>query len=395
MNLIYVSKGDVSVYDSQVVALLKYYLDCGIPVTLVEGYKTKREHESLLKKTKILKGCKIIWFQSMPSYSVFIQRSCRYLEKALESCTFNEDTVVHVRGGEMSSLVKRIILKKNINVPILIDVRGVVYEEIKYRLQKLTYIKGFRYRLQKGYFLSLYQSLFKKDNVNIAISSVSPLINAYISEHYPQCNYKKYFHPNIAGTQFSYNENGRIRIRKKYGISADEPVAICSTNGNGIWQKDYLVIQKLVDKGVKVINLSNCDPHIKGCISTKIPFAEMPDYLSSADYAVLWRDNTFMNNSASPSKFSEFAVMGLYVIHNKSVGVAVHYIQETGAGILVDDLSDIEAAVLNIKEIRLHRDTFIKEGRRRFGIEALGPSYIRVYKELLNSKNIHKKKRII
>lgn len=388
MNLIYVSKGDVSVYDSQVVALLKHYLDYGISVTLIEGYKTEREHKSLLSKTKILKGCKIVWFESMPSYSVFIPKICRNLEKALMSCAFTEDTVLHVRGGEMASLVKRIFLKRHIDVPILVDVRGVVYEEIKYRIQKLSFIKGLRYRLQKGYFLSLYQTLFRKDNANIGISSVSPLINDYISKHYPFCSYKKYFHPNIAGTQFSYNEEGRIRIRNKYGIGAEEPVAICSTNGNGIWQKDYVVIQKLVNQGVKVINLSNFDPHIKGCISTKISFTEMPDYLSSADYAVLWRDNTFMNNSASPSKFSEFAVMGLYVIHNKSVNVAERYIQETGAGLLVDNLSDIDVTTFNIKEIRSHRTTFIKEGRRRFGIEALGPSYIRVYKELLKSKNI-------
>lgn len=389
MNLIYVASGDVSVYESQVVSLLDYYLKTGNTVTLVQGFKTEKEKKTLKEKTRLLQNDRynIVWYRSEPCYLPFVEIHTTHLRKAILSCSNLQNAVIHVRGEETGFYVKKILNQSKLNVPILIDIRGVVYEEVKYRINNLNFIKGFRFRCQKSYFSYIYNRLFQHDQTNIAISSVSPLINNYLETHFPQCRYRKFFHPNIAGVNFKYTEEGRIKIRKKYGIKNDAPLAICSTNGNGLWQKDYLVIRHLIEKGVKVLNLSKYDPHIPGCITTKASFAEMPEYLSAADFAVLWRDDTFMNNSASPSKFSEFAVMGLCVIHNKSVEVATKYILLSKAGFLVNQLSDIDNLTFNVNEIRRKRTEFIMNGRKQFSIEALGPSYIKIYENLLANKN--------
>jgi hypothetical protein len=66
-----------------------------------------------------------------------------------------------------------------------------------------------------------------------------------------------FMHPNIAGTQFEYSTESRVKIRKKMGFNENDIVAICSTAGNAIWQKDYLIVEHLSKMGIKVINLSN------------------------------------------------------------------------------------------------------------------------------------------
>ena len=189
------------------------------------------------------------------------------------------------------------------------------------------------------------------------------------------------FNPNIAGERFIYSPSKRIELRRKFGFKGDDVVAICATGGNSVWQKDRLMVNNLVKKGVKVINLSKVTLDLDNVVSKTVPFSEMPDYLSAADIAILWRDDTFMNNSASPSKFSEFACMGLYVIHNSSVVVATKHIVDTGAGILLKSVDD-DFELGNIGFYSKMRSYWIEKGKHTFGIEYIGNSYLGIYAKL-------------
>lgn len=382
MKLIYVCANDVSVYESQVIALLEYISAQGVNVTLLQGYTNEDDKNKIKKKLSYHNPLDVVWFKNSPTYSIFEKSKIKNIYNAIIGIKDYEKAIIHVRSEYYGYILKKILEKYNLRNQILVDIRGVVFEEIKYKLEHLPLLKKIRFLFQKHLFKKTNNLLFNVYSKQVCFTSVSPLINDYIKENYPLCKSNLLFHPNIAGIQFKYTENGRIRIRKKYGFTEDDVVAICSTNSNSIWQKDTLVIQHLLEMGVKVLNLSKVDPQISGCFTTVAPFIEMPDYLSAADIAVLWRDDTFMNQSASPSKFSEFAVMGLYVIHNRSVSVATSYIERTGAGCLVNKVEDINSTI-KINELIQNRRRWCCEGQKSFGIENLGQSYLAAYKKLL------------
>jgi len=159
-------------------------------------------------------------------------------------------------------------------------------------------------------------------------------------------------------------------------------LAICSTGGNGTWQKDYLIIPQLVNLGIKVIHLSRFDYGLSDCFRLTVPFNEMPDYLSAGDIAVLWREDTPTNTCASPSKFSEFASMGLYVIHNGTVRVATEYILQNNAGLIVDDINNINKSSIS-KDILGKRQELILKGEKVFSIDTIGKNYIDIYQQLI------------
>lgn len=380
-GVIYVSSGDVSVYESQVLELLKYFiLHKKLNVMLMQGYSSKDEKMKLERKISnypVLAG-RILWYRSYPAYPAFESLHLHSIKKAFLSIPNVNQYVVHVRAEFTGYLVQKAIRRLGCVNKIVIDFRAVVLEELRYKLSSSS-VRGLRKMLillQKKYWKRFYNSFFSARDCNLVISSVSSAINEYIRERYPQCPYPLTVHPNIAGIQFVYSEVERARVRQELGIPEDALVAICATGSNAIWQKDGETIETLIKRGVTVINLSNNKLDIKGCITTKIPFAQMPAYLSAADMAVLWREHDFINWSASPSKLSEFAAMGLYIIHNKSIANAVHYIEATGAGYLVDNVSDIHWG----DYLNSCRSERVASGLQFFSVETIAESYIYLYK---------------
>lgn len=382
MKIIYICNSDVSVFESQVVELLNYYQTIGLEVTLLQGYSTPREKESIVNKLSRHKPIHTVWFSNYPTYPIYENKLVDSIYSALKNIDGYMASVIHMRSEYIGYIMSKLQKKYALQIPMLVDIRGVVYEELKYKITQMKGKRKFLSIIQKWYFGNTYKEFFKECNAPMAITSVSPLINQYIAENYPKFNCDTYFNPNIAGKQFLYSEQQRESVRKKYDIALDERLAVCSTAGNAVWQKDYQVVEQLVKCGIKVINLSKNKLDLPGVITTTVPFNDMPAILSAADIAVLWRDDTFMNQSASPSKFSEFASMGLYVIHNKSVAVATDYIQKTGAGLLVSEVSEINE-LPDMHYLQDNRQQWISRSKETFGVEKIAESYISIYKRIL------------
>lgn len=383
LKVIYICSGDVSVYEAQVLELLTYLQSQGIDVTLMQGHKSQNERLALEAKLNRHKALNVVWFKSKPTYKFEERKVVRKVFKKLISIPNYKNAVVHVRGEHMGYILKQVLIKYGLSIPVLIDIRAVVYEELKYKVLNKSGVRKVLSKIQEKYYEYFYLRLFSSDLLPIVITSVSPLINEYISKHYPECRYKMVCHPNIAGSQFVFTPEGRDEIRKKYGFSDNDIVVICASNGGSIWQKDTQVISYMLKKGYKVINLSPKAFDMDGCVTTLISFSDMPKYLSAADVAILWRDDTFMNNSASPSKFSEFASMGLYVVHNASVAVATKFITENHAGVLCKEPMDIpidEDAVMTQRKERYD------VGQRAFAVSDLGQSYINTYRNMKSNQ---------
>lgn len=376
-GIVYVCSGDVSVYESQVLELLQYYIVYKhLDVLLLQGYSSSSEKINIERKLAnypSLKG-KVVWFHSYPVYPVFEPLLLYSIKRAILSIPHIDQYTIHVRAEFTGYLVRKAFRSLHLNNKIIVDIRGVLLEELRYKLLsvRVNSFRKFLMTIQRRYVAKFYKSFFTAQDDNLIISSVSSAINSYIQEKYSQCSIPLVVHPNIAGKQFVYSEVDRIRVREELGIPQNALVAICATGSNATWQRDEETINTLVSRGVVVINLSNNKLDIEGCITTKIPFAQMPAYLSAADMAVLWREYDFVNRSASPSKLSEFAVMGLYIIHNRSVANAIDYIEATGAGCLVDDASEIYWRHC----LDSSRSERIAWGSQFFSVEAIAKSYM-------------------
>ena len=99
------------------------------------------------------------------------------------------------------------------------------------------------------------------------------------------------------------------------------------------WQNTD-VLNKLAEKGFKVLNLSKKNISHKNVINRFNSYNEMPYYLNAADVAIIWRDESVVNKVASPVKFSEFVCCGLPVISNRSVDMISEYITRNESGLL-------------------------------------------------------------
>lgn len=381
MKVIYFASGDVSVLESQVLELLHFLTLEGIDVTLLQGVSGETEKKAIQKKIASYPSLQVIWLKRYPLFPFFFKKHTRSILHALQSVNGWEKAIIHVRGEYSGYLMKKIIHRYHISNPVLIDIRGVICEELRYKIEHSPTHK-FLNIIQYKYFKRTYRYLFDSKFQNqIAISSVSAPINDYFKKNYPECAYRFTVHPNIAGEIMKYSEEKRRVIRKELGLDESDVVVLCATGGGSVWQKDKEIIMPLLNAGFKVINLSKTSVNLKGCISTFVPFKKMPDIMAAADAGMLWRKKSFINYSASPSKLSEFAALGLFILHNNTVQTAINYIQQTHAGRLLQNTADITPDLLHLIQSQ-NRKLNCCKGQEVFSVNNIGASYIRLYHSL-------------
>ncbi len=384
MKLIYISSGDVSVLESQALELLKYYAMQGIDFLYLQGYRTEKEKEALKKKHEpYLQYFNPIWFRYYPCYRFFHNRIKRSIYNALNSQKGYEKAVIHARDEPMGAVLCQLKMEGKIRNPVLSEFRASGTIEMPYYIRKAGLKRKILSLFMKSYFVYGEKLLFNTHFKDVIVSSVSPTINNYFKNKYPLSTIKYIWCPNVAGNVFIYSNEDRDRIRKELGFNKDDTVVICATGSNARWQLDYKVVPYLVQLGCKIINLSKFKLEMDGVVTMMVPFQQMPAMLSAADAAVLWREKTMLNISASPSKLSEFAAMGLSIIHNGSVDVAIKYIKDTGNGFLLNDTTDInENMIKAVVEKKNNRQKIAEDGRSIFGIEKVASDYIKTYNEL-------------
>ncbi len=379
-KLIYIAGGDVSVLESQVLELLKFYHTQELPLALIMGHRNTKEKIEIEKKLSKYPFLDVIWFKSYPTYQIFESAISRNVFQAVRKVKDWKNSFLHVRSEYLGYIVKRMVISRRLSNRVLIDIRGIVYKEIEYKYTRSLGIRRFLLKIQSGYYKSLYNRLFdNRIDSQIMISSVSKPINEYIRENYPDCNYKLCVHPNIAGEIMKFSVSDRYKIRKEYGIKDNDLLAVCLSGGDSLWQQDKKNIDDLIKKGIRVISLSKKAFNNKKCISLFVPFQDVSKYLSAADIGILWRDRTFINYTASPSKLSEFAASGLFIINNGSVNIAEEYIEQSGAGLIIDNMCNLNSK--QIEQVK-QQDRLKNErsGKKMFGVDAIGNSYINLYR---------------
>lgn len=376
-RLIYVSSPYTgAVVEGQVYELLEYYKqqDWFEDVLLLQSFEGSTDKQ---KASKILEKfsfrCKFFW--QNPYYPHLFRKSISSMQEVMDG-EVKDNTVFHVRGGSRAYYVRSALPEVYNHLLILDEFRGLSSNELAYA-KAGSFVERCKTRI-RNYQINKCNRLMQKDE-HIVYTAVSPLLRQMESSEEGFDINKISVHPNIAASYFKYDPNKRKSIRKDLGLSDDQILVVTSSGESGAWQKDLDIIDALTGKGYYVLNLSKKPIDKPNVISRFVPHKEMPAYLSASDAALLWRDDVPLNHVASPSKFSEFAVMGLYVIHNKTVDIATRFIKDNNCGQLVNNPSEIvlDGSLFTDQERQQRCDA----GYNMFSIDYIAKSYCKILTE--------------
>jgi glycosyltransferase involved in cell wall biosynthesis len=118
------------------------------------------------------------------------------------------------------------------------------------------------------------------------------------------------------------------------------------------------------------------------CFVFSVPNHEVCQYLNAADYGILFRENTIMNNVASPTKFAEYMLCGLPVIISEGVGDYSEYIVNEKVGVLIKQMElQTPECFDNISFLNrgFDRKLIAEIGRERFSKESILKNLLKVF----------------
>jgi glycosyltransferase involved in cell wall biosynthesis len=110
---------------------------------------------------------------------------------------------------------------------------------------------------------------------------------------------------------------------------------------------------------------------------------EVCQYLNAADYGILFRENTIMNNVASPTKFAEYMLCGLPVLISEGVGDYSDYTIKHNVGVLIkeSELESIQGYDFNeFLGKAFDRDHIATLGREKFSKDSIIKTLILEFK---------------
>lgn len=372
MKLVYINNSKSSVFDSQVLALLKYYQENPFfeKVILIFGYQNQQEIEWLRKKDTT--GIIIYFYRSYPNYPFLNYLIQRNLFRILRTVSTNfSDYFFHIRGEMTSFHFKKIIAKLDIDPKqLLTDVRGVSIEELKEYSTANSIIKWFK--------LYNYERAFKSLKNEINISVVSNYFRSYLISALKVPSESIFVNSCLVDGNFVYNLSARKIIRNELKLEDSEILMIFASGGTAAWQNNDIII-KLANAGIKVLNLSRLEIKNKNVITRFVPYSEVPKYLSAADISFIWRDKSLVNKVASPVKISEYMACGLPIVHNGTVDLINTVTTDGKDALLINDINDLDITkvrdiILNIDRVKLS-----KKGQSLFGISSIAESYKKIY----------------
>jgi len=368
--LIYFCNGISSVFDSQVITLLKAIQDKNIfkKTYLFLGIRNEKQKNEFLTR-EAHPEIEIVFFKSYPNYPFFNFFNRKSIKNALKSQSINLKEVIFHTRGEMLVCYLGKILGANYYKNILPDVRGASVEEIEEFADSNEVLKSLKILNNKKAIRSVNK--FHK------ISVVSYSLKEYLINNYNIDQEKIVVTPCLAGPDFRYDDVIRESTRNEMNLSKEDKVIVFSSGGLANWQ-NVSVLTKLAEKGFKVLNLSKKNISHRNVINRFNNYNEMPHYLNAADVAIIWRNESIVNKVASPVKFSEFVCCGLPVISNRSVDMISEFITRNMCGLLLESIDDLDMNTIN---------NFNQNDRKRisesailnFGIDTIVNQYLKTY----------------
>lgn len=374
IRLIYVVSGFDSAFPSQVLSFLNELAEDTDAISEIILCVGLGNHEKTVDRESLHARIRTGTFRRFPQYPILNYLTIHKLSRLLRTCLIDKHTVIHTRNELAGSLVYEACRWQAIHPKLLIDVRGAIKEEISD-----FYTGPAIARQLKLLMLNANKTIYRQAT---AISAVSESLKNNLISNYGVDNDKIVVNPCIAGKQFSFNTQARARVRRKLNLSNRDTVVVFSTGGNNQWQKTKETVAALAYQGLKVLNLSKEAIAHPNVINLFIPYAQMSEYLSAADIAIIFRDHHVVNKVASPIKFSEYLACGLPVIANDSIDQVVDVIKRHRVGIIIKGLNDISKDTIETLK-SIDRKQIARIGNSLFGASTIARSYIGTYARLI------------
>jgi len=329
---------DGTVYKTQIIDWLDLFSKEGIVFELYQIFHIKDilkikfwmlQIRTIKNHTKLFKSA-IFFF---PSKGIFVYLNSILLFFRLFWYLLNyDDILIFTRGllGKELRILKKVGFSKFI---FYFDARAASAEENKYAAIKRGDFSLRKYMAIAHIFQTEYKTLITAD----MIFAVSEKLIEYFEFTYNIDRRKFILYPCLSEqTKFYYSEKIRNKARKSLkipehntvllysgGLSEEwhitrEMFAFFNTISENISDITFLVLTK---DNVGLNNFLKLYPRlIEKSICLNAKNEQVFEFLNAADFGILFRENTIMNNVASPSKYAEYILCGLPVIISEGVG---------------------------------------------------------------------------
>jgi glycosyltransferase involved in cell wall biosynthesis len=226
--------------------------------------------------------------------------------------------------------------------------------------------------------------IFKIEMINYntadRILVVSNKLKEYIIQNFRIKDEKFQFYPCLSDRKkFFYSEQLRNHFRKEMGYLADDIVILYAGGLSAKWHVSRFILDfysylhllsnrfkfMFLSADVDDLNslLSNYPMLKECCVCRYVSNSEVVNYLNVADFGTLFREDTIMNNVASPTKFAEYMLAGLPTLISPGVGDYSRFVEDKKVGIVVD--------IKNFNNVNFNDLLYFKFDRNQIAVDAI------------------------
>ncbi len=331
---------DGTIYKTQIIDWLALFSHKGVTFEIYQIFHIKdilrikfwiSQIKTIKKHTELLRGILFL----LPSKGILVYMNSLQLYFRFFWYLLHYDKVlIFTRGllGKEMRILKRFC---NSRIVFYFDARAASAEENKYDAYKKDDFSLQIFKTIAHIYHTEYITLLSAER----IFAVSEKLIEYFKQTYKMDPGKFILYPCLSdSTKFYYSE--KIRNETRSGLKiANHNTVILYSGGLSVVNKYHISAEMFT-----IFNaISNFQPNIIFLILTKDKFdltsilktypglvnkllfknaenEQIFEFLNAADFGVLFRENTIMNNVASPSKYAEYILCGLPVLISEGVG---------------------------------------------------------------------------
>ena len=348
---------DGTVYKTQIIDWLTLFSEAGVTFEIFQIFHIKdllrvrfclNQIKSIKGQTSLFKG---IIFQ-FPSTGMFVYlNSALLLIRMLSLFIRYREILMFSRGliGKELKILKKFPFSK---VTFYFDARAASAEENKYTAIKKSEFSLWKFKKIAHIYFTEYTTLICSDK----IFAVSEKLIDYFEDTYKIPRSKFVLYPCLSdSSKFYMSQQIRLDIRKNLNISNQTILLLYSgglsaVNTYHITEEMFCFFDAMINvsRNLKFLILTKDKYDLPGILKNHPGLENMLifynaenekifEFLNAADFGVLFRENTIMNNVASPSKFAEYILCGLPVIISEGVGDFSKFTVDQNLGQVLSD----------------------------------------------------------
>jgi hypothetical protein len=371
---------------------IKFDLYVVFPINSILNRKyIKDQKEKIQKRTIFFKKI----FYLFPSRGIFQFINALILFFNIFYSTLKyKKTVILSRAiiGKEISFLKFLFPNK---IYFIYDARAASAEENFYNFKKDKNYSSAKFKI----LAHVFQTEKKTAEIADKIFVVSNVLKKYLIDSYDIDNNKFILYPCLAdSSKFFFDSSIRKVYREKLGYSETDIVILYAGGINSKWHMSNFIFNffnesSLQNENFKFLFLSadlnaiestlEQFPNLKKqCTFLKVENSEVSNYLNASDFGTLFREDTIMNNVASPTKFAEYMLCGLPTIISENVGDYSNYVDENNFGFIIknNQMSNLKLFKMNslITE-KFDRIKIAEIGRNKFSKDSIVDNLVTVF----------------